>query len=455
MGKFLILIVAILAMGCDGNVLTDQNNSTIDDVFDNDSGAVLSFTGSYPTISSINAPNYSVSGTCDPNNGDVTVTIGSPDQTERFMCDDSGVFEGTLDITGVTLSPASITAVQGGQTIVLSPLPLNDQNGPASAPVAMGVVNYVGGPSAVFDLPIDCNEAGEVVTITGSGLDPNPQTYTCSSAGLEDFPLTFTSPIETGNPNDLTISSTDALGNPADVTTVVSVPIDTQGPVVSVVAGSNIVQGQMATYTINISDIDLGAVNYSVVTSGAENGNYTCTVNPCSITTNTISNFGALTLTVNTGVVLDQSGNANALAASDSLDVIQAGALAFVNPLPTLNTQNSNAYPVNGSCDEALGDVTVTIGTPNVIQTFPCVAPGSFSGNMPSLAGVSSNPVVATVSQGVNTTNANPQPVNDQTPIINAPTIADQALTSGTDTDVSVTCTEVGEVVTFTGVKPC
>ena len=97
--------------------------------------------------------------------------------------------------------------------------------GPASAPTATGPEDAVFGAS--YNLSIICNEAGEVVSITGDGLEPDTQTHTCTASGPEDFSLSLKQEVSFPSPNNLTLSSKDEDGNSADKMTMVDVPIDT------------------------------------------------------------------------------------------------------------------------------------------------------------------------------------------------------------------------------------
>ena len=94
-----------------------------------------------------------------------------------------------------------------------------------SAPTATGPDEAVFGDS--YDLSIICNGAGEVVSITGEGLEPDPQTHTCKASGAEEFSLSLKQGVKFLSPNNLTLSSKDKDGNPTDKTTMVDVPIDT------------------------------------------------------------------------------------------------------------------------------------------------------------------------------------------------------------------------------------
>jgi len=162
---------------CD-NPLTNSDRSVISDDFDNNETVELpsvSFKIDLPLslINSISAPNYPVSGTCDPNGEAVITLIGSPDVNETTSCGSDGTFSTTLDVTGVTDNPPTISVSQGESTATVpdGSLPLNDQTPIVDAPVATPPALFVGGPAGTYDLPISCSEAGEVVSITGLGLD--------------------------------------------------------------------------------------------------------------------------------------------------------------------------------------------------------------------------------------------------------------------------------------------
>ena len=71
----------------------------------------------------------------------------------------------------------------------------DDKKDLTSAPTATGPDEAVFGDS--YDLSIICNEAGEVVSITGKGIDPDPQTHTCKASGAEEFSLSLKQEVET------------------------------------------------------------------------------------------------------------------------------------------------------------------------------------------------------------------------------------------------------------------
>jgi acyl dehydratase len=398
-----------------------------------------------PVASSLNAASYPVNGICDNGMGDVTVTAGTPDVSETVQCI-GGTFSANINVTSVTSNPMSVEAFQNNNVAMMVNFPVNDQTGPASAPVAVAPVGPVNGSS--YNLAINCNEVGEVVSISGSGLSPSPQTHTCASAGQEDFELNLTQGVSFVSPHNLTINSTDQYGNAAGATTQVDVAIDTLAPTVAVSASGNIVEGQNASFTINVTDDHLNNLSYIFSVNSGSASPASCSTNPCSVTI-IGAEEGTLTLTVAANAVADDAGNlGDSVLRSASLTVGAAVPLVINEPLANINTINSHNYPVSGTCEPALGDVTVTVSSPDAEETFTCNAPGTFSGTM-DVSTVTSSPVTVVVSQGPNTSVPSLNPSNDQTPIASAPEIQPQGAGNGNSADISVPCNEIGEVITF------
>ena len=194
---------------------------------------------SAPMGTSLNAASYEVSGNCDVGQGDVTVTVETASPVMVNCTEDpAGAYTALLDISEVEADPMSVTVEQNGNTITFSPSPANDQDGPASAPTATAPASAVN--VASYNLSIECNEAGEVVSLTGNGLLPNPQTHTCEASGPETFSLNIKRGVTHITPNELMLTSTDQYGNPAGSTTTVNIPIDTSALAPTVVIGSSL-----------------------------------------------------------------------------------------------------------------------------------------------------------------------------------------------------------------------
>ena len=261
---------------------------------------------SLPMATSLNAANYTVSGNCESTQGDVTVTVGTPNVTQTGVSCSGGNYSTTVNINSVTSSPLVVTVTQSTNTVNPSSPPENDQDGPTSAPLATAPSGYVGGAS--YDLAIGCNEAGEKVSITGSGIQNGTQNYTCGGAGSESVTLTLQQNTLLSS-NSLTIDSKDEHDNPAGTSTSVNFPVDTKGPTVTITDGGDVGVGGSATFNITVADVNLpSSWNYTPTVNSGTLSPTSCTANPCQLTV-TGANSGTLTLTVGTNSISDDLGN--------------------------------------------------------------------------------------------------------------------------------------------------
>ena len=248
-----------------------------------------------------------------------------------------------------------------------SMIPDNDQTGPVSAPTALPPPGYVGGSS--YDLVITCNESGEQVSITGSGIQSGVQTHTCGGAGSEIVNLILQQDVVLDT-NILTINSKDEYDNPAGATTSVNFSVDTEGPTVVINSG-DITEGEDATFEVSVTDNNLpSSWNYTPTISPVGVLSPTsCTTNPCNLTV-TGANAGSLTLTV---PALEDS------LTNSSLEITQTITVS-VNPSPRLVDVLNNPLDLNTNDwleggEELLLSVTfsevITItGTPRIPVTL-------------------------------------------------------------------------------------
>ena len=195
---------------------------------------------------------------------------------------------------------------------------VGDKEGPASAPRATAPDGLLVG-EASYNLSIVCSEAKEIVSITGSGLDPATQTHTCAGSEAEDFPLKIKQGVSHPSPNELTISSTDQYENPASGTTTVNVPIDTLAPSISIRNDGDIIEGSVANFEITITDDHITNLSYVFSVNQGSVTSTTCTLNPCEVSVSTVRE-GPLTLTVATEAITDDAGNSNAAEVNNSLE---------------------------------------------------------------------------------------------------------------------------------------
>ena len=419
---------------------------------------------SAPMGTSLNAASYPVSGNCVASQGTVTVTVETASPVMATCTGDPGNYTALLDISGVTANPLSVMVEQSGNTRSLSPSPANDQEGPASAPTATSPTVPVG--DAYHDLPIVCNEAGEVVSITGSGLDPDSQTDTCTNSGAENFLLGIKQGVSFPSVNNLTLNSTDQYGNPAGSTTMVDVPIDTVAPSVSIANGGDIIEGNDANFTITVTndsdfiaftpEISSGSGSGSGSESGSESesGSVTsgaCSNSPCSVVVSGAS-VGTLTLTVAVGDVVDAAGNVNTAEASDSLTVITTTLSVTSAPMGT--SLNAASYPVSGNCDVGEGDVTVTVETASpVMATCTGDPAGAYTASL-DISGVTAGSMSVMAEQGGRMASLSSSPANDQDGPASAPTATGPGSSNAISTlsyNLPIVCSEAAEVVSITG----
>ena len=432
-----------------GDVVDAAGNANTAEASDSlNVGATTLSVTSAPMGTSLNAASYEVIGTCVASQGIVTVTVGMPDVSKTADCTgDPGTYTALLDISGVTANPMSVMAEQSGNTKNLSPSPANDQQGPASAPTATGPSVPVG--DAYHDLPIVCTEAGEVVSITGKGIEPDPQTYTCTDSGAENFLLSIKQEISFPSVNNLTLNSMDQYGNLAGGITMVDVPIDTLAPSVAITNGGNIIEENDASFTVVVTDDSDFVAFTPEVSSGS--GNVTsgaCLSSPCSVVVSEAL-VGTLTLTVAVGDVVDAAGNTNTAEASDSLTVIAT--TLSVTSAPTGTSLNATSYPVSGNCDVGEGGVKITVETANSVIKNCTGDPGTYTALL-DISGVAAGPMSVMAEQGGRMASFSPNPVNDQEGPASAPTATPpSAAVSATPYDLVIACSEAGEVVSITG----
>ena len=278
---------------------------------------------------------------------------------------------------------------------------VGDKEGPASAPRATAPDGLLVG-EASYNLSIVCSEAKEIVSITGSGLDPATQTHTCAGSEAEDFSLSIKEGVSHPSPNELTISSEDEHGNPASGTTTVNVPIDRLAPSISIRNDGDIIEGGNASFEISVEDDHIAeGLNYAYAVS-ADRGTASaspnmCTANPCRVNVSGALR-GSLTLTVAASAVTDDAGNSNTAEVNDSLTV--GASTLSLGSVPIGTSLNAATYTVSGTCVAGQGDVKVTVGA--VTDDVSCGGnPGSYTVSL-DITGITTNPMTVEALQSDN-----------------------------------------------------
>ena len=247
-------------------------------------------------------------------------------------------------------------------------------------------------------ISVQCNEIGEILTFTGTGLNPSTQTYTCLNAFPfeEYFLLTFANNIETSSSNSITVSSVDAAGNFTTNDSSFVLHIDKIRPTVSVTAGSDIIQGgEEAIFTITITDGSSFTPFNPTISSGVIISE-PCSISPCQIRVSE-ANPGNLSLTVNQGVVIDAAGNTNLLTVTESLNV-RASNLS-IDSSPYVTSSNAHGYvEVSGGCESSQSDVSITIEENSSIYQSASCNGGSYSTSL-NVSSTTSDSLTILVSQ--------------------------------------------------------
>ena len=85
----------------------------------------------------------------------------------------------------------------------------------------------------------------------------------------------------------------------------------------------------------------------------------------------------------------------------NSTPLIREATLSLIQPLP-LQSDNEESYPISGTCDSSLGQVTITIGQPYTQKKLDCKKDNSFLGTL-DVRSISSNPATIRLNQNEDT----------------------------------------------------
>ena len=254
----------------------------------------------------------------------------------------------------------------------------SDKEGPASAPTATEPTDPISGAS--YDLAIVCNEAKEVVSITGKGLEPDPQTHTCKASGEEDFSLSLKQRVHFPSPNNLTISSKDQDGNAAGKTTMVDVPIDTRTAAPTATGPEEAVFG--ASYDLAIVCNEAGEV-VSIMGEGLEPNpqTHTCTGSGAEdFSLNLKQNVSFPSPNNLTLSSTDQDGNPKdkTTMVDVPIDTLPWRVSIDAESLENISSSNVRSFTIEGTCTEEDEPVVVSVGGVSP-ETDPDCASNSWS----------------------------------------------------------------------------
>ena len=168
-----------------------------------------------PVINAANKSNYTITGDCSPNNGTLTVRVGTVSPSNTPSCP-SGTWEATFD-----LSDNTVTADTDAPTIDIT---VDYTESGASAPQATGstwkdtvsptisfdeavVTNILYATKDTYPLAGGCSEPGQTIALTLSDGNTNATTSTTCDSGNSWQKNVISTFLEAGT-NNITITAT-------------------------------------------------------------------------------------------------------------------------------------------------------------------------------------------------------------------------------------------------------
>ncbi|MDA9189407.1 choice-of-anchor D domain-containing protein, partial [bacterium] len=365
-----------------GNPATQATSTVVKDVID-PNVAITTTT----TINNLNRAAYTVSGTCDANGQEVTVSVGGEVPGTQPTCS-ALAFSVTFDVTGAVDSAtlailADHVDVAGNAAAQASQLVIKDTIDPNVALDAAANVTTVN--EATYSVSGTCSESGLQVTVTVNQDAPAlsvtpPVQPTCGNNGANAWVATNIDVSAFGDapPANITITAdhNDPNGNNATQatttttkdTTIPTVAFDPLGPVNEDNVTSYSLSGTCTSEIGQEVVISFGGLAPLVQPTCTGGGTWSLTgFNVSSVTDS---------LGVNTSAdTTDTSGNPAVTANVNILkDVVDP--TPTITSSPTVNSVNEANYAVAGNCETGLTlNLTISDGVnPDVTSSTPCPA---------------------------------------------------------------------------------
>jgi hypothetical protein len=261
------------------------------------------------TVTLENIDNYTVDGGCVPELGSVAINL--PNLSAFVECSVSGRYTASLNLTNLTADDVANLSVQQGELeywLAQNDVPNVDLD---SITEAFFIQNQPIARSYEHLIKLHCSETGEKIYFSGVGLEPTVQIHECSSSALEEeVLLTLAMSTETNETNAISVTSTDLNGNPIQHQTNFNLPIDNKRPTIAIISNGDIVQGQVATFVVNVEDKNLDFSTLDFLPTSGWVSSPACESFPCLVEVSGASE-GYLKLFVEQGKVLDIAGNSN------------------------------------------------------------------------------------------------------------------------------------------------
>ncbi|ASP47751.1 choice-of-anchor L domain-containing protein [Cognaticolwellia beringensis] len=240
-------------------------------------------------------------------------------------------------------------------------------SGAADVTPPVVVINAVPGASianqAVYDVNGTCGVGDGDVTVIVQDSDTSPvlptQVLTCTSSGT--WSATFdVSTIDDGtNAIEINASQTDGNGNEGNATQVVANK-DTVPPSLTIESPAAANDSNKAAYdATGFCESGISNVTVTIANAAPTTQDVTCNVGMWTAT------FDVSAIADGTDVITidvsqtDNVGNSTAIQGIEDKDIVVP--VVTINTLPNGTASNKNTYPVDGTCTNGDGNVSVTL----------------------------------------------------------------------------------------------
>lgn len=261
------------------------------------------------TINTLNSHEYNISGSCSGTT-DVEIKISSPNLIKFAECL-SNTFQAEFDLSNLDPDSFAVTLKQNGDIVSISnnDLPIVDFSPLPTSPTVEEIPNPSNSNAQVISF--NCEEIGQIVLFSGSGIKNSPLPYQCSSIGDAEIIIELVSGIELET-NSITVSGFDKNGNPNSSNTSFNLPLDTKGPELFLESTGSLKQGENTAFTITFSDLNLSTeIDYNIEITGAINDTVNCSSNPCIVEHSLIQGQGELIVAIPKDALSDTLGNSS------------------------------------------------------------------------------------------------------------------------------------------------
>ena len=348
---------------------------------------ILAFTGTQGPITETNKASYTISGTCDPSLGNVSITVEGPTLSESVSCDSAAsTFSANINVSSMASETASITIGQSGGATVTQSVS-NDIISMDATLSALTLSHGTLTPSFGSETTSYTATVRDVDSLTVTATQNHrDSTLVSSPAGTKiDKITTIPLPVALAVDSTLTITVTAEDGVTSKEYILVVTKVELYLGTLSSLGTSN-----EGSYAVTGGCDSAVSNSVTVVMSGPDTAPKEV---PCGATNTFSATIDASGIVTHPVVVKAIQGNT---VVTKEVDNDDKGTLYF-SSLPPLATDV--AYALRGFCDTASGTVTIVIGEPNVTTNTPCKADGTFSSDV-DVQGVSSHPAKVSFSQG-------------------------------------------------------